>query len=304
MKISSLDPEFKTIIKLAEKIANERKPVVIVGETGCGKTFLAKFIHLKSDFKSEPFISLRISDLPESLVESDIFGVEKGIATGVISRQGILESVNLGTICLAGIEDVSFKTQALFLRVLETGEFERIGGKRKLNFKGRIIVEFQQDPNNLIKEKKLRPDIYYRLNVFEIFVPPLRERRKDILPIFKLFLKEEFKKRKIKNFEIGSDLKDFLLNHKWNGNLRELRNVAVYLSMKDITVLREIHLPPNYLASVSDPIGTALDKKLSLKELKKGYIKSVLERCGGNRSEAARWLKISRKNLWEQLKEK
>mgnify|MGYP005841034327 CR=1 FL=1 len=304
MKISSLDPEFKTIIKLAEKLANERRPIILVGETGSGKTFLAKFIHLKGYFKSEPFISLRISDLPESLVESDIFGVEKGVATGVVSRQGILESVNLGTICIAGLEDVSFKTQALFLRVLETGEFDRIGGKRKLKFKGRIMVEFQQDPNILIKEKKLRPDIYYRLNVFEIFVPSLRERKKDILPIFKQFLKEEFKKRKIKNFEIGEDLKDFLLSHKWYGNLRELRNVAVYLSMKDTPVLREIHLPPNYLASVSDPVETALDKRFSLEELKKAYIKSVLERCGGNRSEAARWLKISRKNLWEQLKEK
>jgi arginine utilization regulatory protein len=304
MRVSSLDPEFKTILKLSEKIASERMPVVIVGETGTGKTFLARHIHQKSLYKAEPFISMRITDLPESLVESEILGVEKGVATGVLPKAGILESVGFGTLCIAGLEDVSFKIQALFLRVLETGEFEKIGGTRKIKFKGRIIAEFQKDPESLIQEKKLRADLYYRLNVFEIYVPPLRERKKDILPLFKQFLKEELKKRKIKNFEISEELKSFAVNYFWAGNLRELRNVSIYLSLKNEKTLRENHLPPNYLLSISDPVKSAVDSRLSLDRLKKLYIKSVLERCGGNRSEAARWLKISRKNLWEQLKEK
>lgn len=304
MKISSSDPEYKNILKLSEKIASERMPVVIVGETGVGKTFLANFIHQKSSYKAEPFISIRITDLPETLVESEILGVEKGVATGVLPKAGILESVGLGTICIAGLEDVSFKTQALFLRVLETGEFEKIGGTRKIKFKGRIIAEFQEEPESLIKEKKLRADLYYRLNVFEIYIPPLRERKKDILPLFKQFLKEELKKRKIKNFEISEDLKSFVVNYQWGGNLRELRSVSIYLSLKDEKVLKEDHLPPNYLLSISNPVNSAVDSRLSLDRLKKRYIKSVLARCGGNRSEAARWLKISRKNLWEQLKEK
>ncbi len=304
MIIASNDPEFKSILKLSEKIATEKMPVVIVGETGTGKTFLAKYIHSKSPFKSEPFISVRITDLPETLVESEILGVEKGIATGVLPKAGILESAGSGMICIAGLEDVSFKTQALFLRVLETGEFEKIGGKRKLKFNGRIIAEFQNDPAILIREKKLRADLFYRLNVFEIYLPPLRERKRDILPLFKKFLKEEFKKHKIKNFEIEEDLKDFILNYNWNGNIRELKNVAIYLSLKNETFLKAEYLPPSYLLSISTPIENATNAKMSLKQLKKAYIMSVLARCGGNRSEAAKWLKISRKNLWEQLKEK
>lgn len=304
MKVSSYDPEFKSILILSEKIANERMPVVIVGETGTGKTFLARYIHQKSSYKREPFISIRITDIPESLVEGEILGVEKGVATGVLPKAGILESVGSGTICIAGLEDVPPKTQALFLRVLETGEFEKIGGTKKIKFKGRLIVEFQKDPEFLINEKILRADLYYRLNVFEIFLPPLRNRKKDILPLFNQFLKEELKKRKIKNFEIHDDLKSFVVNYFWGGNLRELKNVSVYLSLKDETLFREEHLPPNYLLSISNPIKSALDSRLSLDRLKNLYIKSVLERCGGNRSEAARWLKISRKNLWEHLKEK
>ncbi|MCX7829581.1 MAG: sigma 54-interacting transcriptional regulator [Acidobacteria bacterium] len=303
MNVSS-DPEFKNILKIAEKIANERMPVVLVGETGTGKTFLAKLIHQKSIFKNEPFISLRITDIAETLVESEILGVEKGVATGVLPKSGILETVGSGTISISGLEDVSFKTQALFLRVLETGEFEKIGNPRKIRFKGRIIAEFQTDPETLIRERRLRSDLYYRLNVFEIFLPPLRSRKNDILPFFKKFLKEELKKRKIKSFEIESDLIEFIKNYKWEGNLRELRNVAVYLSLKNETVLRKSHLPPNYLISIPHPVKSALEERLSLEQLKKAYIESVLQRCGGNKSQAAKWLKISRKNLWEQLKQK
>lgn len=301
MKVIVKDTITKNIFKFAKRIATERKPVIIVGETGVGKTFLANYIHFNSPYFKEPFVAVRLSDFPETLLEGEVFGVEKGVATDVSEKAGILERVRYGTLCISGLEDISLRTQAILLRVIENQEFEKVGGHRKIGFKGRVIVEFQKEPEEIIKEKRLREDLFYRLNVFEIFIPPLRERKSEIMPFLFEFLKKGLKGKK---FEFSKELTDFLENYKWRGNVREVLNLATFLSLNYKPIYETSDLPQTFFVSPFDPIKDGIEKRLSLKELTDSYIRAVLTLLSNNKSEAARWLKISRKSLWERLKEK
>jgi transcriptional regulator with PAS, ATPase and Fis domain len=304
MKAVGKDPEFRYVISLAEKLSKERRPVVMVGETGTGKSFLAKFIHEKGNFSKEPFIEWHAGNVPESLIESEILGVDRGVATGVLSRIGVLEAVQGGTLCVSGLEEIPTHSQALFLRLLESGEFEKIGGQKHIRFQGRIIASFQEDPKTLVKTGRLRADLLYRLDVFQIELPPLRERKTDILELAAEFLKNECKKAGKKIPELSESLKKRLLSYEWPGNIRELENLIHYLARLDHEIFSAEHLPPQFLFSREEPVSYGLKERLSLDELKKMYLSAVLARVGGRKSEAAKWLGISRKTLWEHLKEK
>jgi transcriptional regulator with PAS, ATPase and Fis domain len=303
MKVIGRDPEFKYVISLADKLSRETRPVILIGETGTGKSFLARYIHEKGARSKEPFIEWHAGNAPESLIESEILGVDRGVATGVLPRAGIFEASRNGTLCITGIEELPTHTQALFLRLLESGEFEKIGGQRKVSFKGRMIAAFQENPKKLVKNGTLRADLLYRLDVFQIEIPPLRARKKDIIPFAVEFLKRERVKTEKKIQELSGPLKNRLLSYSWPGNVRELENLIRYLSGMDEDILMVDHLPPQFLFSKDEPVGYALDERLSLDELKKMYVAAVLSRVGGKKTAAADWLKISRKTLWEYLKE-
>jgi len=303
MKPVGRDPEFRYVISLAEKLSKEKRPVILVGETGTGKSFVARLIHEKSGAAKEPFIEWHAGSVPESLAEAEILGVERGVATGVLPRVGVLEAVRGGTLCVSGLEELPVRAQAIFLRLLESGEFEKIGGQRKVRFRGRMIATFQEDPGNLVRAGKLRADLLYRLDVFQVEIPPLRERRGDIALLASMFLKEECRRSKKKTRELSGELVRRLEGHDWPGNIRELENIVRHLSRSDADVLAVGDLPPHFLAPKGDPLSAALSARLSLDELKRAYIAAVLERTGGRKTEAAKWLGISRKSLWENLKE-
>lgn len=300
MKVVAIDPITKNVFNIARRVAKERKPVVLIGETGTGKTFLANYIHKLGEFNQEPFLSVRLTDFPETLIESEVFGVEEGVATGVSKKGGIFESVGFGTLCISGVEDIPPKLQAVLLRILESQEFERIGGKKKIRFSGRLIFEFQQEPEDLIKEKRLREDLYYRINFFEIFIPPIRERKREIIPFLKEFLKREMKRGSLPQF--SDDFGRILLNYDWKGNAREIQNLAFYLASSGKEVFDVEDLPPSFFVSPFNPIDDGLKNRLTLRELTQSYIRAVVSAVGGNKTEASKWLKISRKNLWERLK--
>lgn len=302
MKIIAVSPVTKAILKTIEKISDEGSPVVFTGETGVGKTLFAKYLHYKSFRKYEPFLEVRLTEIPETLIEGEVLGIEKGSATGVREREGILSRVKKGTLCLTGFEDVSFKTQALFLRVLETKSFEKIGGNKKLNFEGRIVAEFLHSPKKLISDKKLRTDLYYRLSVFEIYIPPLRERKEEIVPLFEYFLDKACKKYKREKKSLDNSFKDMLLRYEFNGNVRELKNIAENFALKEGNLLKKEDFLQYYLVDERSLIDYSLENRLTLEEVKNTYIEMVLNRVGGNRSEASKWLNISRKTLWEYLK--
>ncbi len=303
MKPVGRDPEFRYALGLAEKLSREKRPVVIVGETGTGKSFLARYIHEKSGMPEEPFIEWHAGSVPESLIESEILGVEKGVATGVLPRAGILEASGGGTLSVSGLEEIPTAAQAIFLRLLETGEFEKIGGHRKVRFKGRMIVSFPGDPGKLVREGRLRADLLYRLDVFRIDLPPLRERREDIARFLSAFMKLECRKAGRMVPEVGPDLMKCLESYGWPGNIRELENIAGQLCRAGEGPLGTKDLPPDLIFPKDEPVSRALSERLTLDELKKRYIAAVLRTTGGRKAEAARWLGISRKSLWEHLKE-
>lgn len=303
MKPVGKDPEFRYIISLADKLSKERRPLILVGETGTGKSFVARYIHEKSGSRGEPFIEWHAGSVPESLIESEILGVDKGIATGVLQRTGVFEAAGGGTLCISGIEEIPPHTQAIFLRLIETGEFEKIGGQRRVPFKGRVIAVFQDDPRKLAREGKLRTDLFYRLDVFRMDIPPLRERKADIREFVSLFLGAECRKAKRKVPEIDGALMKRLENYRWPGNIRELENLVRHLARAEEDVLRMEHLPPQLLFPMDGSVEPAADERLSLDEIKRRYIAAVLQRTGGRKTEAAKWLGISRKSLWEHLKE-
>lgn len=302
MKIIAVSPVTKSILKTVEKISDEGSSVVFTGETGVGKTLFAKYLHYKSFRKYEPFLEVRLTEIPETLIEGEVLGIEKGSATGVRAREGILSKVRKGTLCLTGFEDVSFKTQALFLRVLETKSFEKIGGNRKLSFEGRIVAEFINSPKKLIQDKRLRADLYYRLSVFEVYIPPLRERREEIVPLFEYFLDKACKKYKRGKKSLDDSFKDMLLRYEFNGNVRELKNIAENFALKEGNLLRKEDFLQHLLIDEEALLNYSLQNRLTLEEMKNAYIGMVLNRVGGNKSEASKWLNISRKTLWEYLK--
>lgn len=302
MKIIAVSPVTKSILKTVEKISDEGSSVVFTGETGVGKTLFAKYLHYKSFRKYEPFLEVRLTEIPETLIEGEVLGIEKGSATGVRAREGILSKVRKGTLCLTGFEDVSFKTQALFLRVLETKSFEKIGGNRKLSFEGRIVAEFINSPKKLIQDKRLRADLYYRLSVFEVYIPPLRERREEIVPLFEYFLDKACKKYKREKKSLDDSFKDMLLRYEFNGNVRELKNIAENFALKEGNLLRKEDFLQHLLIDEEALLNYSLQNRLTLEEMKNAYIGMVLNRVGGKKSEASKWLNISRKTLWEYLK--
>ena len=303
MKPVGRDPEFRYAVGLAEKLSREKRPVIIVGETGSGKSYIARYIHEKSGTEGEPFIEWHAGSVPESLIESEILGVERGVATGVLPRIGILEAAGGGTLGISGLEEIPPSAQAIFLRLVESGEFEKIGATRKTSFRGRMIASFPEDPGKLVKEGKLRADLLYRLDVFRIDLPPLRERRGDIARFITAFMKQECRKAGKKVPEVSQGLARCLESHGWPGNVRELENVVRQLCHSGSDPLEISDLPPNFLFPGDEPVSGAVSERLTLDELKRRYSEAVLKKTGGRRGEAARWIGISRKSLWEHLKE-
>lgn len=289
-------PVMRRIYDLIRDIADTEATVLIQGETGTGKELIVEAIHHHSPRKGGPFIRLNCSALPEGLLESELFGHERGAFTGAVrDKPGRFELADGGTLLLDEIGEVSPAIQVKLLRVLEDQTFERMGGTETLRADVRLIAATNRDLKKAIRQRTFREDLYYRLNVLPIWVPPLRERREDIPLLVAHFLKQHSPDHPV---QIAPQTTDLLVRYPWPGNIRELENVIEYalLHSKGGGIFPE-HLPPDVRGSSQVEPGPGL-----LQASEREAIRQALEMTDGNRQEAARLLGVSRATLYRKMK--
>ena len=293
----------RNVIKLAEQVAPSQASILIQGESGTGKEAIASLIHKIGPRKDKPFIKLSCAALPETLLESELFGYEKGAFTGAVSqKEGRFELADEGTLFLDEVGEITPPLQVKLLRVLQEGEFERLGGTKILRSNVRIISASNINLTNAIKQKRFREDLFYRLNVITINIPPLRERKEDIPLLVSHFMKIYQEKNDKTIDGISEDVLDILTDYSWPGNVRELKNVmerAVVLTQDRVITQKD--LPENI---VKDKIG---DRKLTipfgmpLREIKKKIIFETLKKTKGDKIVAAYLLGITTKTIYRLL---
>jgi len=285
----------RSVFQMINKISPTNATVLILGESGVGKELVASDIHFRSQRKNKPFVKFNCAALPESIIESELFGHEKGAFTGAVaSRKGRFEQADTGTIFLDEIGELSLGIQAKLLRILQEKEFERVGGNKTVKVDVRIISATNRDLEEEIQNGRFREDLYYRLNIFPITVPPLRERKSDILLLSDFFV-EKYNKHNGKGIRrISTTAIDMLMRYHWPGNVRELENCierAVILS--DDGVIHGYHLPPTLQTAQSSgtPYSGPLDQRLDALEYE--LIVESLKNAKGNMSKAAQELGLT-----------
>ncbi|MGQ9617780.1 MAG: sigma-54-dependent transcriptional regulator [Candidatus Aminicenantia bacterium] len=298
----------KDALDLALKGAkSEVSVILLLGESGTGKELFAKFIHNNSSRANEPFVAINCSAIPESLLESELFGHEKGAFTDAKTlKKGLFEIADGGVIFLDEIGDMPLPLQSKLLRVFEENTIRRIGGVHDIKVDVRIIAASNQDLEKLCDEGRFRRDLYYRLSVFPIFLPPLRERREDIIPLIQHFI-EIYNLKFRKNIKgITKEAEGILLKYNWYGNVRELRNVierAMILENSDYLNPENLYLPASRgYFSKEEIFSKLLESGLKLEEIEKSLIEETLMRTNGNQKRAAELLGIGRDALRYKLK--
>ena len=301
-EIVGQSPPMHHIYDLVEKVAPANSPVLILGESGTGKELIARAIHYNSPRKDSPFVKVNCAALAEGVLESELFGHEKGAFTGAIRRKpGRFEIAGEGTIFLDEISEISLSTQVKLLRVLQEKEFERVGGTETLKMKARLVAASNQNLEVLISEKKFRKDLYYRLNVVSLHLPPLRERSEDIPLLVHHFIKKYNQESGKKVQGITPEAMKFLINYTWPGNIRELENVierAIVLTSQpniDLDDLPQNIIKRNALQSNDGQEDESLMKRIE--EYEKNLIFNALMKTKGNISRAAESLGIKRTTL-------
>ncbi|MBN2059451.1 MAG: sigma-54-dependent Fis family transcriptional regulator [Deltaproteobacteria bacterium] len=294
------------VLKLAEKISSSLSTVLITGETGVGKEVVAKFIHACSDRKSGPFVAVNCAALPENLLESELFGHEKGAFTGAISRKkGKFELANNGTILLDEISETTPSIQAKLLRVLQEREIDRVGGERSLPVDVRVIATTNRDLESETKNGNFRLDLFYRLNVVPIELPPLRQRPDDIVPLADLFLKKYCARNDAPIKKLSHDAIDFLKRKNWPGNVREFENLmerTALLIDSELVQAADLEMICNP-GNRPEHVDIAGNGIVPLKEIEKKMIFRALDDHEGNRTHAAKALGISIRTLRNKLNE-
>lgn len=298
--------KMKKIISMIDEIANTNATVLIMGETGVGKEVLAKLIHQKSYRRNKRFVVINCAAIPESLIESELFGHEKGAFTGASYRKiGKFEQAQGGTVFLDEIGELPLNMQIKFLRVLQERQLERIGSSNTIDIDMRVIVATNKDLFKEIQSGNFREDLYYRVNVVKIEIPPLRERKDDIMPLAKAFL-DDFSKYYNKSLKkIDLETSQILLSYSWKGNVRELKNVierSVVIAKKNEEVLTRNHLPLEISSNYSFPELRGRTE-ITLKEYERLLIIYTLCNVDGNKSRAADILGIRRQTLYNKIKE-
>ncbi|MFC2004909.1 sigma-54-dependent transcriptional regulator [Chloroflexota bacterium] len=297
--IIAKSPKMQQVIEVVKVVAKSNATVLITGESGTGKELVARAIHSQSYRKDKPFVAVSCAALPESLLESELFGHEKGAFTGAYAqRRGKFEVANQGSLFLDEIGEMSANIQVHLLRVLEEKEFTRVGGNELIKVDVRVISATNKDMKTAIASGQFREDLYYRLNVVTIELPPLRERREDIPLLAQHFLKKFAVENQKDITGFSPNAIDFLLKHEWPGNVRELENAierAVILAKNSYVEVVDLPQENLLLAHSASP-------GRSLREVERERILNVLNEVGGNYSEAARILGISRVTLYNKIK--
>lgn len=290
--------EMKRILEIARQIAKTDITVLLTGESGVGKEVIAKYIHKNSDRANNPFVAINCAAITETLLEAELFGYEKGAFTGATERKpGKFELADKGTLLLDEISEMAYKLQAKLLRVIQEKELDRVGGTRAISVDVRIIATTNRDLWEEVKKGNFREDLYYRINVFPIRIPPLRERPEDIIPLAEFFLKRLSNKMS-KNLYLSDEMKKYLLKKPWNGNVRELENYIYRISV--LSQEGEIHPPKESEISFEEE---KVLKAGKLKDAEKDMIIDALEKTKGNRTQAAKILGISVRTLRNKIKD-
>jgi len=294
-------PAFARVVEQATQVAASDARVLLTGESGTGKELLAAHVHRHSPFAAGPFVKVNCAAIPVDLLESELFGHEKGAFTGATSgRRGKFELADGGTIFLDEVRDLHASSQAKLLRVLQEGEFQRVGGEETLHVSVRVISATNQDLSALVAEKTFREDLYYRLSVVPIRVPPLRERAEDIRVLAEYFLDDFCRRNNFKPKRIDDSVFAEFRNYRWPGNVRELRNVVerlAILSPDPITVDAlplEIRLPRQ--------AGAPSTLEETRAQAERDVIRQALEQAGWNVSAAARALGVERTRLHKRIR--
>ena len=291
--------QMKKIYELVHTVARTDTTVMIRGESGTGKELVAKAIHINSNRKYFPIITVNCGALAESLLESELFGHEKGSFTGAqFKRKGKFEMADRGTIFLDEIGSISLKMQIELLRVIETKQFNRVGGNELIKSDFRVITATNEALEELVKAGKFREDLYYRLNVFTIIIPPLRERRDDISLLANFFIKKFAKVMNKQVKEISKEAMEFLVNHDWPGNVRELENAIERAMVVGKTNSISVDDLPFNLSNKNSELNS--DEK-SLAAMERKYILKILNENSWNISKAAQLLEIDRVTLYNKI---
>ncbi len=304
--------KMREVFTLIQQVAPSRAAVLLTGESGTGKELAARAIHNLSSRRNAPFVAINCAAMPDTLMESELFGHEKGAFTGAVERRaGCFELAQNGTVLLDEIGDMPIATQAKLLRVLEDGRVRRLGAKNEVQLDVRVIAATNSPLDNAIREGRFREDLYYRLNVFPIPLPPLRDRKEDIPVLATALLADLNLKHGTKVTGISREVEDRLCAYNWPGNVRELRNVierAVIIAAEG--TIQPAHLPAGFggatplaTASVTDAGELRVPVGYTVEQTERALIEMTLEHTKHNKTRAAEILGISQKTLFNKLKE-
>jgi len=291
--------EIRDVFEQIAQVADSNTTVLIRGESGTGKELVAHAIHYNSPRSARPFIKVNCAALPESLIEAELFGHEKGAFTGAVTaKKGRFEMAEGGTLFLDEIGDLSPAMQVKLLRVLQEREFERVGGIETIKVNVRLIAATNVDLERAVQDSRFRSDLYYRLNVFSIYLPPLRERKTDILLLAEHFL-DKYAKQNTKQIKrISTSAIDMLMSYHWPGNVRELENVIERATLvSEGSVIHGYHLPPTLQTAEGSDTLNKMSLELAVANFEKELIQDALKTARGNRARAARLLDTTERIL-------
>ena len=300
--VIAVSAAMRELLEVAGRLADVPTPVLVQGESGTGKDLLVHWLHYNSPRRDRPLVKIHCPSIPEDLLESELFGHERGAFTDASqAKAGKIEMAAGGTVFFDQIEDLSLGLQAKLLRVVEERKFERVGGTRTLEVDARFVCAAGLDLRRAVASGAFRADLFHRLSVVPLTLPPLRARREDILPLAELFLaRERLRKHGQVVRSFAAATADALRGYSWPGNVRELRGVVDRAAL----VSAEAAIPPSALpAHVREQPSTmwvARDRRPSLRDVEQEYIRYVLEQSSGSQTRAAAILGISRKALWEK----
>lgn len=306
--IESKNEEYIKLLEICKRVADTGINILLLGESGVGKEVFANYIHRLSKRKQEPFVAINCQVFPEGVIDSELFGHEKGSFTGANeTRIGKFEQANLGTLFLDEIGDLPISTQGKLLRAIESKKIERLGSNKSIDLDVRFISATNKDLNEKISEGNFREDLLYRINTLTLNIPPLRERREDLPAFINFFIKKTEMDQKKKVSRIDDEVMDFLLNYDYPGNVRELKNIIermIALSKDGRVTVSELLMP---IVSKEKSMSTSNNYGKSLKDARfdfeRNYIYEILKNNRGNVAKTSDELKISTRQLWNKINE-
>ena len=301
MTLLARDSRMLRVLDLVRKVAPTPATVLLIGESGTGKEVLARCVHSNSRRASGPFVALNCAALAPSLIESELFGHERGSFTGAVNRhEGVFERAHGGTLFLDEIAELDSSLQSKLLRVLQERTFERVGGAKPVEVDVRVIAATNRDVQQMVREGTFRTDLYYRLSTFPVEIPPLRERPSDIEALALHFLERASRRMEKPALRLGPEARGAILSYAWPGNVRELEN-----AIERAAILADDDVRPEHLIFLESANGTVVggEAGLNMKDVERRAIEEALRKHGGNRTRAARELGISLRTLQYRLKD-